>query len=374
VSAPFGIALDRVNPTVLETYFYETHAHGRNDPLSEVVAAHMAKRCDGAILEPNTNPRLLKAVDVENYLRIFHGLQPSVKWVGTIYLTLDTDLDEVLKVWRLGLIAGVKWYPPGHQQAGDRSVTPEMFIEPNSPIAPLLRMMEREGIPLMLHGEVKVWRGIDIHPEDQEALFIKVILPKLRVIFSKLRISLEHISTKEAAEYMAAHGEPYYLVCTITAHHLALDSRYLYLNGFLRPDHHCLPIIKKLEHLLALHALIRLRLAFVMAGTDLAPHDIGNKHAYCCWGGVYTGHCSVELYAQVLEFLDALDYLDTFLYWNAKRFHRKLVPVNPRKIRLVRERWKQTEPFTYGEGKAFTPFGYFPNPNDQWQFTWKLAA
>lgn len=374
MSAPFGMGLDISSPSSIETFCFDTHTHGRDGEISEVVAAHIAERCCGAILEPNTNPRLSDCNHVITYLDIFNRYQPGVKWVATIDLSLDTDPNEVLRAWKLRLIAGVKWYPPGHQQADDRGVTLEMLCDPNSAIEPLMRVLIEHGIPLMLHGEVKVLNGIDVDPYDQEAIFVTDYLDSIRAAWRELRISLEHISTEEAVEYMIRNGDPRYLVCTVTAHHLCLDRRWLYLNGFLRPDHHCLPVIKDVRHQQALHRFIRGKYDFVLAGTDLAPHDEERKHGFCCWGGMYTGHCSVELYAQVFDSLGVLDYLDQFLYWNAKRFHNDLVPDEPKEIRLVRKRWTQDVPFYYGDGDLFNPFGYFPEPKDRWQFTMKLAT
>ena len=360
----------------IATRFWDSHLHGRNaeDGMLIAVAKDVQVRSCGGILMCNTKPLLLTCADVQKYL--FTEWRPHLtneKLVPTIYLTQHTDPEHILLACKFVIIARMKWYPPGHQQSTN-SVTPEMLMPREGKVGKLLAMMEREGIPLLLHGEVAYWDHEELPQEDREAFFIKNILPSIRSTFNKLRISLEHISTLEAAEYMEEHGHPYYLVCTITAHHLALDSRDLYQGGFLRGVLHCLPIVKHLRNKYALHKLLMGKYDFVLAGTDLAPHDMERKTAYCCGGGLYTGHCSVELYLEVLEMLGLLEYADAFFYGNAKLFHMDLVPDNPEMVEFETKDWQVESTVPYAEGHTFSPFGYFPAPADRWTFTWAVAA
>lgn len=364
----------------VEVAFFDTHLHGREGKVLIIVAHDVIERSSGGILMPNLQQQLTTTAGVQAYLALWGVHAKRGAWVATIYLTTATMPEEVKKAFRMRLIAGVKWYPPGHQQS-DKNVTAEMLVTRSGKTGEMLSMMEEEGIPLLVHGEVgHDMDGNELDPYDKEAYFVKFYLPLLRKSYPKLRISLEHISSEEAVEYMIEHGDPYYMVCTITAHHLALDRRYLYLNGFLRPHHHCLPVIKTVKHKSALHRLLEGRRAFVMAGTDLAPHDRDErKHNYCCWGGLYTGHCSVELYLQVLEGLGLLDYAEQFFCGNAKKFYGDLIPDHPQKFLFEKKGWTVNEPIIYDASggpdkeKVVVPFGYQPNEHDRWPFTWQLV-
>ena len=365
-------------PDTLKVPFWDAHFHARQGKLMEAVARDISKRSCGGILMPNTAPPLRTRIDAARYLGEWRRLAPSGGHVAAALLTPGTrQTDEGVAADRQGLTAGVKWYPPGHQSSDKSAVTPEMLSENDGPVGHLLRCMEEEDIPLLLHGEVAEWKGEETDPYDRERIFVREVLPRIRDAFPKLRLSLEHISSAEAAEYMEKNGDPRIMVCTITAHHLALDRRDLYLRGFLRPDHHCLPVIKKESHRSALRALVQKRPSYILAGTDLAPHDREErKHTYCCFGGIYTGHCSVELYAQVLEELGCLDYLPAFLHGNARLCHGALVPEHPKPVTLVRQYWQVEVPIFYDladKKRAVTPFGYFHNEKDRFIFRWKLA-
>ena len=191
-----------------------------------------------------------------------------------------------------------------------------------------------------MHGEVTD-PGVDVF--DREAVFIENLLKPLLQRFPKLRVVLEHITTRQAAEFIAA--APANVAATITPHHLLMNRNALFTGG-LRPHHYCLPVLKREEHRLALVAAATGGSPKFFLGTDSAPHTRGAKESACGCAGMYSAHAALELYAEVFEAQGALDKLEAFASFHGPDFYR--LPRNTDRITLVREAW--TLPAELGEG------------------------
>lgn len=361
------------NPTKISLRHFDPHVHGRRIPMKKALLREAAKRMCGGVLEPNTNPHILTCDDAQREVEEANALTPDCKWSASIYLTPRTCINEVVRAWQKGYIAHVKWYPPHGSTHSGESVQPEDLLNKNSPTGKLLTAMAEAGITLKNHGEVTEWRGADIEPDNRERVYYREIQPRLHYLYPGLRQVLAHISTEEAVRYAMEYGMTNSVMFEITGQHLGFNSNIRYDGGYVLPDHHCLPVVKSQKDLEAIRKLLKMKPRFVMAGSDMAAHDTRNKYAFRCFGGFYTYHCSLELYAQLLEQLDLLEYADAFLYGNAKRFHGSIVPDNPKPIALERKEWAVESRVSY-EGGEMTPFGFDEIPDKRYKFQWKLAA
>ncbi|MBA3788928.1 hypothetical protein H0X32_00850 [Patescibacteria group bacterium] len=360
---------------------FDTHIHARVGEVMETILPEAAKRMCGGCAEPNTrNPTLgtrhiLTCDDAENYVGDMDNVAPGRMWCTSIYLTPRTSFHEVSGAFEQGLISHVKGYPPHGTTFADESVPPEMLLDINSGPGKLLCGLAERGIPYKSHGEVVAMNGKFVHPQRREGLWYRDVQPRIDDLYRSrgLRQIHAHITSSEAASYMECNGNPDSCVCEITGHHLIDDWSLQYDGGFLLPDNHWLPVSKDEVNTESLRALLRARYSFVHAGSDMAGHDTKRKYAAKAFGGGYTYHCSLELYVQVLDELDVLDFAQDFLYGNAKRFHGTLVPHNPEPFRLVREDWTVNERTKYGGGEM-TPFGYDDDLKKRRVFTWKLVV
>jgi dihydroorotase len=329
----------------------------------------------GGVLEPNTNPHLVTHKDIVEYVVDARIVAPDCRWIGSAYLTPHSDPKEILKSWREKWISHVKWYPPHGSTHSGESVRAEDLLNVNGPTGRILSMMQDEGIPLKNHPELTSWAGMPIKdPYKRETAYFRNFQRKFRLTFPTLRQILAHISTSTAAKYAGeVEADNPYLFFEMTPHHLAFDTGILYDGGFIMPDHHCLPVIKDFDNREDLHELLSKKPKNVGAGSDMAGHDTKAKYGFRGFGGIYTYHCSLELYVQVLDQLGRLDFAHDFLYGNAKRFHGDLVPDDPKPIKLVREQWTVNSRITYAGGEM-TPFGYHDEEEKRFKFRWKIAA
>ena len=252
----------------------------------------------------------------------------------TLYLTERTSPQDIAEARASGFVHAVKWYPAGATTNSDAGVS---NIER---CAATLQAMQDHDLPLLVHGEVTD-PGVDVF--DREAVFIENLLKPLLQRFPKLRVVLEHITTRQAAEFIAA--APANVAATITPHHLLMNRNALFTGG-LRPHHYCLPVLKREEHRLALVAAATGGSAKFFLGTDSAPHTRGAKESACGCAGMYSAHAALELYAEVFEAQGALDKLEAFASFHGPDFYR--LPRNTDRITLVREAW--TLPAELGEG------------------------
>jgi dihydroorotase len=253
----------------------------------------------------------------------------------TCYLTDTTDPDEVARGREESVFTAVKLYPARATTNSDFGVTDY------NRISPVLERMAALGLPLLIHGEVTE-PEVDVF--DREAAFIDRVLEPLRRRFPELRIVLEHVTTKEAVDYVSSAGPN--LAATITAHHLVINRNALFAGG-IRPHLYCLPIAKREHHRQALRRAATSGNPKFFLGTDSAPHAIPSKEAACGCAGIFTAPCALELYAEVFEEESALDRLEAFASLNGPQFYR--LPPNDARITLRRE--PLAVPEQVGEGQ-----------------------
>jgi dihydroorotase len=254
----------------------------------------------------------------------------------TLYLTDKLPPEEIARARESGVVA-VKLYPAGATTNSDAGVTDLRKTYPT------LEAMQREGMLLLVHGEVTD-PAIDLF--DREAVFIEQQLAPLRRDFPELKIVMEHITTKEAAQYVAEADQ--YLGATITAHHLLYNRNAIFTGG-IRPHYYCLPVLKRETHRQALvEAAISGNARFFL-GTDSAPHPAHLKeHATGC-AGCYTAHAAIEMYAEAFDAAGALDQLEAFASFNGPDFYQ--LPRNQGTITLRKESWTPPASFAFGEAE-----------------------
>lgn len=288
---------------------------------------------------PNLRPPITTAQQALAYrARILEAVPQGVSFepLMTLYLTDRLPPDEIVRAKRAG-VAACKLYPAGATTHSDAGVTDIRHISAT------LEAMQREGMPLLIHGEVT---SPDIDLFDREAVFIERHLVGLRRDFPELKIVLEHITTREAAAYVREAGP--LTAATITAHHLLYNRNAIFTGG-IRPHYYCLPVLKREIHRQALiEAATSANPAFFL-GTDSAPHAAHLKeHASGC-AGCYTAHAAIEMYAEVFDAVGALDKLEAFASFHGPDFYG--LPRNKRRIELRRENWQPPERFAFGDGE-----------------------
>jgi dihydroorotase len=242
-----------------------------------------------------------------------------------LYLTDNTQPEEIRKAVESGFVHGVKLYPAGATTNSDAGVTDLQRC------MPALEMMQELGLPLLVHGEVT---DAEIDIFDREAVFIDRILQPLRKKLPQLKIVFEHITTQEAAHYVRDAEGP--IAATITAHHL-LYNRNAIFKGGVRPHYYCLPILKRETHRLALMQAASSGNPRFFLGTDSAPHAKGLKEHACGCAGCYTALHAMELYAQAFEEAGVLDKLEAFASFYGADFYG--LPRNTDRITLQKQNW-----------------------------------
>jgi dihydroorotase len=314
------------------------HLHLRDGAAMASVLGDSAKRFARAIVMPNLKPAVRSTEQALAYReRILAALPRNASFepLMTLYLTDDTPPEEISRAKLSGRVFGVKLYPAGATTHSDEGVTRL------SRCFHTLERMEEVGMPLLVHGEVTD-PSIDVF--DREQAFIEEVLGPAVERFPRLKIVLEHITTREAAQYVEVTGSN--VAATITAHHLLLNRNALFLGG-IRPHHYCLPVLKRESHREALvEAAISGNPKFFL-GTDSAPHPRSAKEAACGCAGVYSAHAAIELYAAAFEEAGALDKLEGFASVFGARFYG--LPLNEERITLNRTPWRVPERLAFGD-------------------------
>ncbi len=315
------------------------HLHVRDGaPLSTVVP-HTAAQFGRAIIMPNLKPPVITAAQALDYKQRIQAAVPagvSFEPLMTLYLTDNTPPEEVARAKAAGVVA-FKLYPAGATTNSDAGVTDIRKTYAT------LEAMQREGILLLVHGEVTD-PAIDIF--DREAVFIEQVMQPLRRDFPELKVVFEHITTKDAAQYVVQAGA--FTAATITAHHLLYNRNAIFTGG-IRPHYYCLPVLKREVHRLALVEAATGGSDRFFLGTDSAPHAAHLKeHATGC-AGCYTAHAAMELYAEAFEAAGALDRLEAFASFNGPAFYG--LPRNQGSITLRKESWTTPESYAYGEAE-----------------------
>jgi len=314
------------------------HLHLRDGAALAAVLPHSARQFARAIVMPNLRPPVTTLAQARAYReRILAALPRHARFepLMTLYLTDNTSPEEIALAKASGIVHAVKYYPAGATTNSDAGVT-ELARSFRA-----LEAMEKLGLPLLLHGEVTDPQ-VDVF--DREQVFIDTVLPQITRCFPSLRLVLEHITTREAADYVNA--APANIGATITAHHLLLSRNALFAGG-LRPHHYCLPLLKREAHRQALLRAITSGSPKFFLGTDSAPHARGNKEAPCGHAGIYSAHAALELYAEAFEAARALDKLEAFASFHGADFYG--LPRNTGSISLRRESWQVPSSLTLGE-------------------------
>ncbi|MFH1495488.1 MAG: dihydroorotase [Pseudomonadota bacterium] len=319
------------------------HLHLRDGVHMQAVVTDTARRFARAIIMPNLRPPIITTDLALAYRqRILDALPAGSDFqpLMTLYLTDNTAPEEIARAKVSGMVHGVKLYPAGATTNSDSGVTDIHKCHA------ALEAMQEHDLPLLVHGE-------DTHPLvdvfDREQVFIGKVLVPLLDRYPRLRVVFEHITTRQAVEFVKA--APANVAATITVHHL-LYSRNAMFAGGMRPHMYCLPVLKREEHRWALNSAATSGNPKFFLGTDSAPHSRHAKESACGCAGIYTAHAALELYAEVFDTAGALNRLEGFASFHGPDFYR--LPRNSGKITLTRESWEVPAELPFG-GETLTP-------------------
>ena len=337
MNAPLTITLTRPD---------DWHLHLRDGAAMADVLPHSARRFARAIVMPNLRPPVTTTAQAVEYRHRFLAALPggmAFEPLMTLYLTDNTSAEEIRRARASGIVHGVKLYPAGATTNSDSGVTDVRRCK----VA--LETMQREDLPLLVHGEVTDPQ-VDVF--DRESRFIDDVLLPLRRNFPALRVVLEHITTKVAAQYVAeAEGR---IAATITAHHLLYNRNAIFLTpdgrAGVRPHYYCLPVLKREVHRQALLAAATGDNARFFLGTDSAPHPKGDKETACGCAGCFTAASAIEMYAIAFDEAGALDRLEEFASFRGADFYR--LPRNPDRIVLERRDWTVPHELKLGDASV----------------------
>ncbi|MCK9202280.1 MAG: dihydroorotase [Gallionella sp.] len=316
------------------------HLHLRDDALMASVLPDTARQFARAIVMPNLRPPVTTTEQAQAYrARILAALPAGMSFepLMTLYLTDNTGAEEIRKAKASGIVHAVKLYPAGATTNSDAGVT-----DLRKTYA-ALEEMQRCGMPLLVHGEAT---GADIDIFDREAVFIERVMQPLLKDMPELRVVFEHITTKDAAQFVAS--APDNIAATLTPQHL-LYNRNAMLVGGIRPHFYCLPILKRETHREALVQAATSGSKKFFLGTDSAPHAQHTKENACGCAGCYSAHSAIELYAEAFEQTGALDKLEAFASFHGADYYG--LPRNTGKITLRREEWHMPHTVEFGGSK-----------------------
>ena len=315
------------------------HLHVRDGEALRTVVPHTAAQFARALIMPNLRPPVTTAAQALAYKeRILAAVPQGVQFepLMAMYLTDNLPPEEIVRAKDAGVVA-LKLYPAGATTNSDAGVTDMRKTYKT------LEAMQKAGILLLVHGEVT---SSDIDLFDREAVFIDQQLIPLRRDFPELKIVFEHITTKDAADYVKAADQ--FTAATITAHHLLYNRNAIFTGG-IRPHYYCLPVLKRETHRVALVEAATSGSNKFFLGTDSAPHPAHLKeHASGC-AGCYTAHAAIEMYAEAFDNAGALDKLEAFASLNGPAFYN--LPRNEGTITLRRESWITPESYPFGEAE-----------------------
>ncbi len=321
------------------------HLHLRDGAMMRAVLPFSAAQFGRAIVMPNLTPPVTTVAYAAAYRkRILEALPEGLSFdpLMTCYLTDSTDPEEVARGFEENVFRAVKLYPA-------RATTNSEFgVSAWENVRPVLARMEKIGMPLLVHGE-EADPEIDIF--DREAMFIDRVLSWMTADYPALRIVLEHITTREGADFVRNAGEN--IGATVTPHHLMLNRNDL-LAGGIRPHHYCLPVLKRERHRLALREAVASGDPSFFLGTDSAPHPVGDKETDCGCAGIFNAPAALEIYAMAFEEMGALDRLEGFASRNGPAFYG--LPVSDETVTLVRSARDVPDVIRVGGGADVRPF------------------
>jgi dihydroorotase len=331
------------------------HLHVRDGAALQAVVPHTAAQFGRAIIMPNLRPPVTTAEQALAYkARIQAAVPAGVQFepLMTLYLTDNLPADEIARAKDAGVVAA-KLYPAGATTNSDAGVTDLRKTYKT------LEAMQRAGLLLLVHGEVT---SSDVDLFDREAVFIDQQLIPLRRDFPELKIVFEHITTQDAAQYVAEAGP--FTAATLTAHHLLYNRNAIFMGG-VRPHYYCLPVLKRETHRVALVQAATSGSDRFFLGTDSAPHPAHLKeHASGC-AGCYTAHAALELYAEAFDRAGALGKLEAFASFNGPAFYG--LPRNQGTVTLKRQTWTPPESYPFGDAVVKPLAGGEP-------LNWQLVA
>jgi len=320
------------------------HLHLRDSPYLESVVGDTARQFARAIVMPNLSPPVKTCQDALAYrkrilsaLPAGHRFQPLM----TLYLTDNSDIDDIIKASTSAYIFAAKLYPAGATTNSDAGVTDIRHIYP------LLDAMQECQLPLLVHGETT---GDEVDIFDREKRFIDTHLKAIRTDFPELPIVFEHITTREAVAYVESQNQK--LAATITPHHLLINRNAMFEQG-IRPHYYCLPVAKREVHRQALLKAATSGSKKFFAGTDSAPHSQQAKETACGCAGIYSAFCAIELYAEAFELAGDFSNFEAFMSLNGPAFYQ--LPVNSAKIDLQKSSWAVPETLPFGQ-QVLIPF------------------
>jgi dihydroorotase len=320
------------------------HLHLRDGEHMRAVLADTVRRFARAIVMPNLRPPITTVGAAHAYrARILAALPTSARFepLMTLYLTDNTPREEIARAKESGFVYAVKYYPAGATTNSDSGVTDL------SRCYPVFEAMAELGMPLLVHGEVT---DSDVDVFDRERAFLARVLGPLTSRFPQLKVVMEHITTREAAQFV--REAPATVAATITAHHLLLNRNALFVGG-VRPHHYCLPVIKREVHREALIAAAVSGNRKFFLGTDSAPHARHTKETSCGCAGIYTAHAALELYAEAFEQTGALDKLENFASRHGAEFYG--LPLNSGSVTLEKSDTPIPEELEFGSDRL-VPF------------------
>jgi dihydroorotase len=319
------------------------HLHLRDGAALAAVLPASARQFARAIVMPNLKPPVTTTALAAAYRdRIVAALPARLEFepLMTLYLTDNTPADEIRRASTSGFIHGVKLYPAGATTNSDSGVT--HIDRPRA----ALEAMQEAGLPLLVHGEV-TQAHVDVF--DREAAFIDAVMEPLRRDFPALKIVFEHITTRDAMQYVRDSNGP--TAATITAHHLLYNRNAIFMasdgRAGVRPHYYCLPVLKRESHRQALVEAATGGNPRYFLGTDSAPHPRGDKETACGCAGCYTAASALELYAEVFEDVGRLERLESFASHHGPDFYG--LPRNRGTVTLVRRNWTVPDELPFGD-------------------------
>lgn len=343
--AGFNVVDETMNLTITQPD--DWHLHLRDENYLSSVVRHSADVFKRAIIMPNLKPPVTTVAAAHAYRqRILRALPHNSPFVPlmTLYLTDSTSAKEIRMARESGVVSGVKLYPAGATTNSQAGVT-DLFGK----CMPVLEEMVHQGLPLLVHGEVSD-KIVDVF--DRESSFIAKILQPLVNKLPQLKIVMEHITTREAVQFVKSCQEGF-VGATVTPQHLLLNRNAIFQDG-LRPHNYCLPILKREIHREAIFSAVTSGSKQFFLGTDSAPHERHAKEAPCGCAGIYNAPVALPLYTQAFEQAGALDKLEAFTSFNGPDFYG--LPRNTSKITLAKRPWTVPEEYSFGSGTVVPMF------------------
>ena len=323
------------------------HLHLRQGEVMSSVVGMTAKQMGRAIVMPNLSPPVRNTEEALNYRNEIVCSLPkgaSFNPLMTLYLTDKTTKQNIIEASNNEHVYAVKLYPAGATTNSESGVTNILGVYP------VIEQMQKEGVPLLVHGEVT---HADIDVFDREKVFIETVLAPLLKNFPELKVVLEHITTKEAVDFVFGSSDN--VAATITAHHLLANRNHMLVGG-IKPHYYCLPVLKrKSPHQEALIAAATSGSAKFFLGTDSAPHDKYQKESACGCAGVFSAHAAIELYAEVFDRANKIEMLEGFASHHGPDFYG--LKRNTEAITLEKNSWVVPESFKLANSEIVPFFG-----------------